>query len=271
VTKRIRQTAAGVLACISVLLLGASLFAPAPYDKQFREEPNAGCSRQFPLGTDELGRDRLSRLLYGARISLLLAPAAALLATATAALTGGAAGWVGGWLDRGLMSCGDLVLSVPWMFLLLTVRAALPLDVDPWVSLAVTVLLLGGLGWVPAARAIRAGMQALAKSDYLLLARATGCGGWRLFFIHALPNVKGLLVTQFWTTIPVFLLAEANLSLLGLGVTEPVPSLGNLMRELESFHQVKSHPVVLAPLLLLVLVVTCSHLVFEQSREEGSR
>ncbi|MBL8212469.1 MAG: ABC transporter permease [Bryobacterales bacterium] len=266
----IRRTALGVLATLALAAAGAGYLAPAPYDRQFREEPNAPCSRRFPLGTDELGRDRLSRLLYGARVSLLLAPSAALLATVAAALAGGAAGWLGGWTDRALMSGANLVLAMPWMFLLIAVRAALPLNVDPGVSLAVTVVLLGGLGWVPAARALRAGMLRLVRSDFLLQARAAGCGTARLFFVHALPNTKGLLAAQFWTAVPLFLLAEANLSLLGLGVAEPMPSLGNLLRELESFHHVRSQPVVLAPLVVLVALVTCCQLAFP-AREEGMR
>lgn len=266
----LRRAAGVVLAGLAMLAAGAGLLAPAPYDRQFREEPNAPCSRRFPLGTDELGRDRLSRLLYGARVSLLLAPAAALLATGTAALTGGIAGWLGGWTDRVLMSWANLVLAMPWMFLLLAVRAILPLNVDPWVSLAITVVLLGGLGWVPAARALRAGMQTLVRSDFLLQARATGCSTGRLFLVHALPNAKGLLAAQFWTAIPMFLLAEANLSLLGLGVAEPMPSLGNLLKELESFHNVRTQPVVLAPLLLLVLLITCCQLAFPAREERMS-
>ena len=95
-----RLTAGGILALIALAALWPPLLTSVPYDRQFRDLPNAPMSRQFPLGTDDLGRDRLSRLLYGTRISLLAAPAAALLSTLLAALVGGLAGYLGGWYDR---------------------------------------------------------------------------------------------------------------------------------------------------------------------------
>jgi len=262
-----RRVANGVLIALFAVVLGADLCAPAPYDKQFRDQPNAPPSRDFPLGSDELGRDRLSRLLYGARVSLLLAPAAALLATVAAACVGGLAGWLGGWPDRFLMASTDLVLSIPWLFLLITVRAMLPLDTPPVVSIGVTFALLGCLGWAAAAKAIRAGVQSLLRSDFLLQARAAGCAPARLLFRHLLPNLKPLLGAQFWSAIPAFLIAEANLSLLGLGVAEPMPSLGNLLRELEHVAAVKSNPAILAPLVLLAILVVCCHIAFERPRE----
>src|SRR5713226_9484225 len=116
----IRLGAAVVLAVIFLAAALADWVAPAPYAHQFRDSPNSAPSRQFPLGTDELGRDRLSRLLYGSRISLLLAPATALLSTLLAALIGGGAGYLGGRWDRFAMRSIDLFLALPWLFLLLT-------------------------------------------------------------------------------------------------------------------------------------------------------
>ena len=113
-----------ILTCFASLL--ADVLAPAGYATQFREFPNAPPSRQFPLGTDAIGRDRLSRLLYGSRVSLLLAPAAALLSTLGAAFIGGLGGYWGKWGERIVSSLIDLFLSLPWLFLLLAVRAMLP-------------------------------------------------------------------------------------------------------------------------------------------------
>ncbi|PYU77698.1 MAG: peptide ABC transporter permease, partial [Acidobacteria bacterium] len=127
--KTIRRVASGFLSIIFLATLFAGILAPAPYAKQFRESPNASPSRLHLLGTDELGRDLFSRLLYGSRVSLLMAPAAALLATIMAASVGGAAGYIGGWIERIVMTCTDLAMSLPWLFLLLTVRAILPLNV----------------------------------------------------------------------------------------------------------------------------------------------
>ncbi|MGA9976034.1 MAG: ABC transporter permease, partial [Candidatus Sulfotelmatobacter sp.] len=144
------------LACVVlVLVIGASLaanwLAPAGYAKQYRETTNALPSRAHWLGTDEIGRDRFARVLYGTRISLLLAPAAALLSTLMAALIGGLAGYLGGVWARMAMAVTDLFMSLPWLFLLITARALMPLNVSPLVSVLVTFLLLGLLGWTAAA------------------------------------------------------------------------------------------------------------------------
>ena len=257
----IRKTAAVVLAIIFIGALGASLFAPASYEQQFREAPHARPSHQFPLGTDDLGRDRLSRLLYGTRISLLLAPAAALLATALAAAAGASAGLLGGWWERAFVSATDLSLSLPWLFGLITVRAILPLDVAPVLSVAITFLMLGLLGWAGPARVVRTAVVSLRSSDFMAQARASGCSGVRLLLLHLLPNVKPVLLTQFIVSIPVFILSEANLGLLGLGVAEPMPSWGNLLRDLENFSELRANPWLLAPAVLLAVVVTCFQLI----------
>lgn len=245
-----------VLVFVALASLLGSFIAPS-YSAQFREAIGAPPSRQFPLGTDELGRDRLARLLYGTRVSLLLAPAAALLATLIAALIGGAAGYLGGRWERLITSGIDLFLSLPWLFLLLAVRALLPLNTSPLTSVAITFLLLGCLGWASPARIIRAGTRSLAGSDFLLQARACGIAPCRLVWRHLLPNLRALLFAQFLLSVPVFILSEANLGLLGLGISEPLPSWGSLLKELESYAQVFQNPWMLAPALLLIAVVSC--------------
>src|SRR5579864_7971362 len=118
-----RITAIVFLGIVTLSCLLANVLAPASYAQQFRDEPDAACSWHHPLGTDDLGRDRFSRLLYGTRVSLLLAPAAALLTSVLAAFVGGTAGFAGGWVESLVMSATDLFLSLPWLFLLITVRA----------------------------------------------------------------------------------------------------------------------------------------------------
>ena len=260
--RTVRYIAVGLL---SVIFLAAALsdwVAPAPYAQQFRDAPSSAPSRRFLLGTDELGRDRLSRLLYGTRVSLLLAPATALLSTLLAALIGGGAGYLGGRWDRLALRVIDLFLSLPWLFLLLMARAMLPLNVSPSVSITITFALLGLLGWAAPARIVRAGAQSLRSADFVLQARAYGCRGPRLLFAHVLPNLAPVLRAQFWISVPVFILSEASLGLLGLGVAEPMPSWGNLLRGLEGYSAAFSGPWVLAPVLLLFIVVSCLHLVF---------
>ncbi len=248
-----------VLGCVL-----ADVLAPAPYARQFRDNPDAACSRQHPLGTDDLGRDRFSRLLYGTRVSLLLAPAAALITTLLAAFIGGSAGFAGGWIETIVMSATDMFLALPWLFLLITVRALMPLNVAPLTSVLITFALLGCLGWAGAARVVCADTRRLCASDFVLQARASGSNGFRLLVHHLLPNLKPVLLAQFWISIPVFILSETNLSILGLGVAEPLPSWGSLLRELESFSIVSAKPWQFAPLVLLIATVSCFHVAMQK-------
>jgi ABC-type dipeptide/oligopeptide/nickel transport system permease subunit len=262
-----RRVAIAVLLTVVGVSLAANWLAPAGYAKQYREAADAAPSRAHWLGTDEIGRDRLARVLYGTRISLLLAPAAALLSTLMAALVGGLAGYMGGGWSRSAMAVTDLFLSLPWLFLLITVRALLPLNVPPLISVLVTFLMLGLLGWASAARVLCAAASSLKTSDFVRQARASGIRGARLFWIHVLPNLKPALYAQFWISIPAFILSEANLGILGLGVAEPMPSWGSLLKELEGLVSVGEEPWKFVPLILLVVVVTSFQLVLSKQEE----
>ena len=265
-TKVVRIAAVVLLLVAGLAAAGASYVAPSCYEQQsrvasscyeqqFRQIPDARPSAHHPLGTDDLGRDRWARLLYGMRVSLTLAPLAALLTT-VAAVLGGIAGCFGGWTERCCMFLADLVLSVPWLFLLITVRAALPLNFSPEASAIVTFLLLGLLGWAAASRVICAGTKSLMQSEFVWTARAAGFSGFKLVRLHILPNLRGTLLAQFWISVPVFIIAEANLGALGLGVSEPLPSLGSLLREMQSFVMLRPEPWRFLPILVLILVVS---------------
>ena len=258
--KPLQKVAAGILCAIFLLMVLAAIFVPAHYARQFRDIPNAGPSTAHPLGTDALGRDALSRLLYGTRVSLLLAPAAALLSTLIAALLGSVAGLLGGWFERIILAVTDLSLALPWLFLLLVVRAMLPLDVPPLISVVIAFLMMGLLGWQASVRVICAAARGVRDSDFLLLARSSGCKPSRLILRHMAPNLRPLFYAQFLISIPLFILTEANLSILGLGVMEPMPSWGNLLRGFEDFSLLAANPWRLAPIVLLVIVVMCFQL-----------
>ena len=229
-----RIAAAAILLLMVLTALAGSWIAPGGGQLQFRDHLDEPPSRQFPLGTDTLGRDRFARLVSGARISLLLAPAAALLAVLLGALIGIAAGLTRGWLAHTLEAACDLTLALPWFFLLLTLRALMPIDVAPSISLLVTFALLGLLGWAGPARVVRAGVQSTLQSAHILAVRARGATPARVVFRHLLPELAPILTGQFLALAPVFLLAEANLGLLGLGVSEPMASWGNLLKDLET-------------------------------------
>jgi ABC-type dipeptide/oligopeptide/nickel transport system permease subunit len=252
-----RRIAWIVLLVIAGAMLGAEWFAPSSYDRQNREEPGAAPSLSHPLGTDAVGRDRLSRLLYGGRVSILLAPAAALVSVALALAIALTATTLGPAWERAAGGVIDLVLSLPWLFLLLIVRAALPLNTSAMVSIALIFALLGLLGWAAPARVLMAAARSQLAADHTLAARASGCSRWRLALVHLVPNLAPVARAQFWVTVPAFLLSEANLALLGLGISEPMPSWGNLLRDLQDFSALARQPWIAAPLVLLVLALSC--------------
>lgn len=264
--KAIRMAAFCILILVVVGSLGADIFAAHDYAVQFREHANASPSPIFPLGTDELGRDRFSRLLHGSRLSLVFAPAAAFVATALGAGIGVAAGIGGGWVDELASVIIDLFLSLPWLFAMLTLRALLPLNSSPWASVAATFLLLATVGWASGARLVRASVVSMRDGGPVLHARAYGCGRWRLLWFHIMPNLRPVLSSQFWILVPVFLLTEANLGVLGLGITEPAPSLGNMLAELQNYQRIPESPWILIPALLLVLVVASLHFLVSGSK-----
>jgi peptide/nickel transport system permease protein len=249
------------IAICFLVVVALTALLPVRYERQFRDFPNAGPSKQFPLGTDDLGRDRLSRLVYGTHVSLLLATAAAVLSCLAGAALGGMAGF--GIADKLILGVADLFLSLPWLFLLLMVRAFLPLNVSPMVSVTITFLLLGMLGWATPAKVVRAAVRKLAGSDFMLQARATGCTPSRLLWKHLIPNTMPILWAQLWITIPAYVLAETTLGMLGLGVMEPLPSWGNLLRELEG-GGIVGHPWLLAPIVLLAAVVGSFQVILQR-------
>jgi peptide/nickel transport system permease protein len=258
--KLARLVAIVFLTFVGFSALVPRLWTPDGYETQLREVPDAPPSARFPLGTDALGRDRMARLLYGTRVSLALAPASALLSCVIAAFVGGLAGLAGGWTERMVLASVDLFLSLPWLFLLLTVRAVLPLNVSPLASLSITFGLLGLLSWPASARVVRAAVRSLRDSDFMLQARASGITPWRLISRQLIPNVMPVLLAQFWIAVPVFILAEATLGMLGLGVSEPFPSWGSMLRELEG-SDLRSQPWIAAPAVLLAAVVGCFQLI----------
>jgi len=261
-----QRLAAFLILAIFGVTMFAPWIAPSGYAQQDRNAISLapGSDRAHPLGTDTLGRDRLARLLYGMRISLLLAPAAALFATCLAAAVGAAGGILGGWAERTLLAVIDIFLSVPWLFLLLTVRALMPLNTTPVVSIGITFILLAALGWAASARLVCSGVREVLQTDFILLARANGAGISRIVAVHILPNLRPVLAAQFLITVPAFILAEANLGMLGLGVSEPMPTWGNLLRELESFSALKSQPWLWTPLITLVIVVSCFQFILQE-------
>jgi peptide/nickel transport system permease protein len=211
------------------------------------------------LGTDEYGRDVLSRMLYGGRVSLLLAPLATGIAISLGLLAGGVAGYYGGLTDRLITAVADTFLSVPWVYLILTMRGALPLELGSTGMFIFLTVVLGLAGWARPARLVRGVVLTAKERVYVLAARGFGASDVYLFRRHILPQTKSILKAQLSVMIPAYLLAEATLSFLGLGFTDPVVSWGALLVPLQHYGTFMSAWWLWLPALFLVFTVGCFH------------
>jgi peptide/nickel transport system permease protein len=209
----------------------------------------------FLLGTDGVGRDVLSRLLYGAQVSVFTGFLAAAVSLVLGLTVGAISGFFAGWIDHVLMRFSELFMALPWVYMLLGVRAVLPLRMPPFASALLLIALIGGLGWVRPARLVRGVVLEAREKPFVIAARHFGASAPYLLRRHILPLTAGVLLTQATVLIPRYILAEIGLSFLGLGVGEPVPSWGNMLSEARQYHAVVSHPWMLAPGFVAALVV----------------
>ena len=181
--------------------------------------------REHPLGTDQLGRDLLSRMLYGARVSLAVGFAAVGLATLVGVGVGTVAGTLGGSVDWLAMRTVDVMLCFPTLFLILAAVAFLEPGLFPIMGI------IGLTGWMGVARLVRAEMLSLKEREFVLAARAIGCSPARLMFRHLLPNAMPPIVVSATLGIGSAILIESGLSFLGIGIQPPTPSWGNILSE----------------------------------------
>ena len=217
--------------------------------------------RIFLFGSDGFGRDQLSRLLYGGRISLLSGLLAAALSLGIGVLLGTLAGYYGRWIDAVLMRAAELFMALPWLYLLLGARAFLPLSISPTQAFLLLVSLIGAIGWARPARLIRGVVLSARERDFVQAARGFGAGDFYLIRRHLLPQTLSVMLTQAAILVPQYILAEVTLSFLGLGIAEPVPSWGTMLGELQKYHVLSSYWWMFFPGVVLVVFFLAYHLL----------
>jgi peptide/nickel transport system permease protein len=227
--------AAGVLMVVSLMLL--AMFAPliAPHDPvgavaSTFGDPGAP-SRAFPLGTDQLGRDVLSRIIFGARISLTVGIAAMLVTLTIGVTIGLLSGFFGGVVDFVLMRFTDVMLTLPALLLAMALVSVL----RP--SLLNILIVIGLVSWTGVARVVRAETLSMVGRDFVLAARALGAPPEKLILRHVLPNVMPIIVVMAVLGTSGTLLLDAGLSFLGLGVPPPTPSWGRMIEEATTYFR----------------------------------
>jgi peptide/nickel transport system permease protein len=222
-----RLAMAGLLVVVCLVLVAALAPWMAPCDpnqidvKSILLPPSWG----HPFGTDELGRDVFSRMIFGARVSLEVGFVAAGLATLVGVLLGAVAGYYGGWLESGIMRFTDMMLCFPTFFLILAVIALL----DP--NILNIMAVIGLTSWMGVARLVRAEFLTLKEREFVVAVRSLGAGDARIIFRHILPNAMAPVLVALTLGVAGAILTESGLSFLGLGVQPPEPSWGNILNQ----------------------------------------
>lgn len=209
----------------------------------------------FLLGTDRLGRDMASRLLYGGRISLTVGLIGITISFILGISIGGAAGYFGGWVDKSVQRVIEVLRSLPELPLWMALSAALPVTWSPVLIYFGITIILGLLDWPGLARAVRSKLLSLREEDFVVAARLMGAPPKHIIARHLLPNFMSHLIASLTLSVPAMILGETALSFLGLGLRAPITSWGVLLSEAQNIEAVALYPWLLFPMLPVVIVV----------------
>lgn len=257
---RLAMIGLAILGVLTLLAVLAPVIAPYGPDEQDLFSITMPPSREHWLGTDELGRDVLTRVMYGGRVSLSVGLLAALISSLLGVIVGAVAGFYGGWVDAALMRFIDLMLAFPALFFLLVLFTIVPASVGN------VILFLGLFGWMWLARVIRGEILALKELDFIDAAQAIGAGSGRIIVQHLLPNVTAAIIVSTTLSMAYNMIAEATLDFLGFGVPPNVPTWGNMLTGASNYYiQVPLLPV--APGAVLVLAILAVNFIGDGLRD----
>jgi peptide/nickel transport system permease protein len=219
------------------------------------------------LGTDRLGRDEWSRLMYGTRTSMTIGMIAVILSTILGVVLGGISGYFGGAPDMIIQRTIELLQSVPTIPIWLALTAALPRDWRPeQVFFAITII-LALIGWTTLAREVRGRFLSLREEDFVLAAELAGCSRWRIIMRHMVPTFSSHIIATATLAIPVLIVSETSLSFLGLGLRPPAISWGVLLQEAQNIQTIAHAPWLLFPGVVVVIAVLAFNLVGDGLRD----
>ncbi len=227
-----------------------------------------GGGRVYLLGSDAFGRDVLSRLLYGAQVSLTVGLVGIAISFALGLLLGGVSGYFGGWVDALVMRVTELLLNIPGLYLVIALRALFPASLPSGATYLAIVAILALLGWASLARIVRGMVLSLRTQDYVAAAEALGAGRLRIVTRHVLPNTMSFVIVAATVSIPGYILGEVFLSFLGVGVQEPAASWGNMLNAGRSLRVLSEFPwLVGAPAVAIFLTVMAYNLLGDGLRD----
>ncbi|MFN3599029.1 MAG: ABC transporter permease [Aquificaceae bacterium] len=221
------------------------------------EEP----CRLYLLGTDKLGRDIFSRIVYGSRVSLTIGLVGVSITFLLGSIIGGVSGYFGGRVDTLIMRLVEVLLAIPTFYLMLSLRSVFPLTMESFHVFLMVIFILSFLGWAGLARVIRGMVLSLREKEFVQSAKVYGASTWRILRVHILPNTYYYLIVAATLSFPGYILAEASLSFLGLGIQEPYPSWGNMLSDARNVNLISAHPWILSPGIALFLLVIAFNLL----------